>query len=329
MTPAASRLRRALREARRLLEEVKLSEDTAVGQCNQRQVTELLKYIKRIGFLLSLVKQEMQANADNSDKRETATTEVSLSGDDVGNAPTVVDAAEAFLSQFLDSYFPHLHVPVACVGLVARHRAPKQPFAVCEPFLIHEDSNAPCVRASIQLEPSPTVKSSTTPAKMGQSGGGDIAITNMAARSTNASSLISSSAFSSAPQDADDAAQKQVINEINDAIREIKEGALRVSDIMNQEKGRLEENAALLQRGVDGTTSQCKKMDRVGSAFGGGPVLPHFLRALPGVEVFWDSILAPLWRIIAQAVFICAIVAVTGGTVMLMLVTPKSYVYER
>nr|CCC94604.1 unnamed protein product [Trypanosoma congolense IL3000] len=310
MSATVRRLQRALREARRLSDaSTKVLDATGGEECPELS-DELLRYVRRVGYLLSLLSREMQATGGI------------VSGCDEprdDDATEVINSANTFLSEFLGTHMPHFNISASCVGVMVRQCTPKYPFDVEDPFFIHEDHHA----TAVQLKRPLCQKSTEVIPPRAK-------ITSLKGAATPMNSSSSSHVIPlQNSHDMHEAAQKQMIDEIKNAIREIKEGALSVSDIVNREKEHLEANAALLQRGVSRTTAQCRNMDRIGPASGGGLPLPRLLGRVPGAELFWSSFLLPLWSFIKQTLFILTIVGVTGGMMLMMLVTPKTYVYAR
>ncbi|CCD19437.1 hypothetical protein ERJ75_001046500 [Trypanosoma vivax] len=311
MNSRLSRLKCALSEAQLLFDAIQ-QEKVAGKLNNSSKQGELLKCARRVGFLLSTIKEEGWSAA--------TTKHLSCSVD------TSVKAAEDFLGRLLDSHMLGQVVPTSCVGLIACVQSPKEPFSTTVPFVLHKDPRDVCVKAKIfecQVNPTPA-----RPACASSSAG---ACNSDAATHTNGAHLAAhcyddKTARHSVPEEA---AQQQVLDDITNFIRDMKGGALLMSDMIQQEKQQLEVNAALLQRGVDRTTAQSKNISKAGAAFGCSSSQPRFLNRLPGATVIWNSMLIPLWSAIKQAFFMFVIVAITGGMLMFMLVVPKTYVYAQ
>ncbi|KEG10441.1 hypothetical protein DQ04_03711030 [Trypanosoma grayi] len=299
------RLSRTLKEAQSILGGLDENEDASVLDTRR---AELLKRIRRLGFLLSTGKQCLAAEEHLCDEA----------------AASIVRSAEEFLTKFVSTHNQQCFIPVASVGLVCRQRWPTRPFAVSEPFLVHEDSRGVSVAARVLAcayhrdEPSTPRAAAPYERKCA------------AAAAAAACGVVTGVHGSKAPiLSATESVHEQVMEDIRGAIKSMKEGAIRMSDLIQEERERLDANAELLQRGVDGATAESKQMDRLGIAFGGGSSLPRLLSGVPGAGMFWHAVVVPVWAVIRQAFFLCVIVALTGGVLLLMLTAPKTYAYAR
>ncbi|RNF19351.1 uncharacterized protein Tco025E_04215 [Trypanosoma conorhini] len=297
LRPCILRLRRALAKAQRLLRAAGAKAD--VRGLDEEHRAEFIKSVRRLGVLLSSAELQLGALG------EEACRDAAVAG--------IICSARAFLADAVSPKGSRGGLPAPCVGLLCRERAPRPPFAVTAPFLVQEDPRClgeparvlPCVYHRDE-EPVPR------------------------AAPPCAQPLEAMAHSHAAPTAADEeAAHAQVMEDIRAAIRGMKEGVIRMSDLMQQERVRLDANAELLQRGVDGTATQARRMDQLGYAFGGGPPPPRCLHSVPGAELFWQTVVAPMWAVLRQAVFLCLIVATTCGVLLLMVMAPKTYVYFR
>ncbi|ESL10044.1 hypothetical protein TRSC58_02228 [Trypanosoma rangeli SC58] len=295
LRPCILRLRRTLTKAQRLLRATDPEAD-ARG-LDKKNRAEFLKCARRLGVLLLSVQQQLRALGEDACRDEAVSGPIS--------------AARAFLADAVSPDGNQGGIPVPCVGLLCREHTPRPPFAVSAPFLVQEDSRCMCEPARIlscvyhrDEEP---ISHAVSPC-----------VQPKEARAQSHAAPTASD---------EEAAHAQVMEDIREAIKGMKEGAIRMSDLMQQERMQLDANAELMQRGIDGTSTQSRRMDKLGYAFGVGPPPPCCLSKIPGAKLFWQTVVAPMWVVIRQAVFLCIIVATTCSVLLLMVTAPKTYVY--
>jgi hypothetical protein len=122
-----------------------------------------------------------------------------------------------------------------------------------------------------------------------------------------------------------------VVDEVRRSIDALKGNAGRLQMQIAQDDTTLQSNEALMQRAVQQATQQSKTVKRITGGSGSSSLaaaLPggHLLSRIPGVELVWSAVLVPLWAVVRQAVLLLLVVAVTLGTVFMMLVVPRLYV---
>ncbi|EKF38082.1 hypothetical protein MOQ_001713 [Trypanosoma cruzi marinkellei] len=300
LRPSVFRLGKTLTKAQQLLLSATADRTGTCGLEGEKR-DEFLKYIRRLGALVSSVELQMNALDDDDGKDEAVAQ--------------LVFAAKKFLSDvLLSAHGRQGGIPLSCVGLLCREQSPRHPFAASEPFLVQEDprgmSEAACVFPCMYHHHNEASK----PQEIS---------TYVRLNDANAH------AHSVPTANGEEAAHAKVMEDIREAIKGMKEGVTRMSDMMQQERLRLDANAELLRRGVDGTSTQSRRMDQLGYAFGGGPSLPRCLSSIPAAKLFWQTVVVPMWVIIRQAIFLLIIVAITCSVLLLMITAPKTYIYVR
>ncbi|KAF8285178.1 hypothetical protein TcBrA4_0033930 [Trypanosoma cruzi] len=300
LRPSIFRLSKTLTKAQQLLLSVTADRAGACGLEEEKRA-EFLKYIRRLGVLVSSIELQMTALDDDGGRDEAVAR--------------LVSAAKKFLSDvLLSAHGRQGGIPLSCVGLLCRERSPKHPFAVSEPFLVQEDLRGMSETAYVFPCMYHHHNEASNPQEISK-------CLRLNDANTHAHSVPTATR--------EEAAHAKVMEDIREAIKGMKEGVTRMSDMMQQERLRLDANSELLQRGVDGTSTQSRHMDQLGYAFGGGPSLPRCLSCIPGAKIFWQTIVAPMWVVIRQAIFLFMIVAITCGVLLLMVTAPKTYVYVR
>ncbi|RNF11024.1 hypothetical protein TraAM80_01151 [Trypanosoma rangeli] len=295
LRPCILRLRRTLTKAQRLLRATDPEAD-ARG-LDKRNRAEFLRCVRRLGVLLFSAQLQLRALGEDACRDEAVSS--------------LLCAARSFLADAVSLDGSQSGVPVPCVGLLCREHTPRPPFAVSAPFLVQEDSCCMCEPARIL---SCVYHRDEEP------------ISHAVSPCVQPNEVSERSHAVPAASD-EEAAHAQVMEDIREAIKGMKEGAIRMSDLMQQERMRLDANAELLQRGIDGTSTQSRRMDKLGHVFGVGPPPPSCLSKIPGAKLFWQTVVAPMWVVIRQAVFLCIIVATTCSVLLLMVAAPKTYVY--
>lgn len=137
-------------------------------------------------------------------------------------------------------------------------------------------------------------------------------------------SLPTSSPAATTPE----TAEETVINDIKEAIHQMKEGALQMSAMMSQERPQLESAEALLSSGVSKGRKNLQELDKVSYLSGGGSAnvsggsIYRLFSAVPGMGLVWNSVLLPIWVFLKQVLFMMLILVTTG--VMLVVIATFS-----
>lgn len=117
-------------------------------------------------------------------------------------------------------------------------------------------------------------------------------------------------------------AEDQLMEDIQQAIHQMKDGALQMSAMMAQERAQMKSATELLSGGVAKTRANMKDLDRV-SYVAASSQVPHILSFIPGMPILWRTVLQPLWAMLKQVLLMASILAITGCVLVLISVVPK------
>ncbi|XQJ29285.1 hypothetical protein NXY56_005325 [Leishmania guyanensis] len=118
-----------------------------------------------------------------------------------------------------------------------------------------------------------------------------------------------------------------IMKDIQQAIHQMKDGALQMSALMEQEKSQMKSAADLLSVGVAKGQANMHELDRV-SYVAEGTRVPWMLKCVPGMAILWRTVLQPMWAFLKQTLMMTSIIAVTGGVLLLISVVPRPTVYR-
>lgn len=117
-------------------------------------------------------------------------------------------------------------------------------------------------------------------------------------------------------------AEAAAVLDVKEAIRQMKEGALQMSELMSQERDTLAQSEQLLSDGVSRSRQQIKELDRL-PYLSSASYAPQLLQRIPGGHLLWQTVVLPLWETMKQALFISAVLVVTVFSTMVMLMRSK------
>ncbi|KPI90301.1 hypothetical protein ABL78_0527 [Leptomonas seymouri] len=122
-------------------------------------------------------------------------------------------------------------------------------------------------------------------------------------------------------------AEDRIMADIQQAIHQMKDGALQVSAMMEQERSQMKSAAELLSGGLAKTQTEIKQLDRVSYVEASAEV-PWVLTLIPGMSFLWRTVLQPLWAFLKQALLMALILAITLGVLVLITVLPKPVMFR-
>ncbi|KAG5471285.1 hypothetical protein LSCM1_01359 [Leishmania martiniquensis] len=122
-------------------------------------------------------------------------------------------------------------------------------------------------------------------------------------------------------------AEDRIMADIQHAMQQMKNGALQMRALMEQEKSQMRSAADLLSDGVAKGQTNMHELDRV-SYVAEVAHVPWWLRCVPGMPLLWRTVLQPMWAFIKQALAMAFILAVTGCVLLLISLLPKPTVYR-
>ncbi|CAG9579214.1 conserved hypothetical protein [Leishmania major strain Friedlin] len=248
------------------------------------------------------------------------------------------DTAQRLLAQYLSQTPTLVHLPVSCVGTVPRtlecgltavattsfgrkchvYVDVVPPHAACiPPAAVHFIEGASPAAADVQ--DSSLVRGSVSQTKEEP---GVRERKNSAAASFAGHPLGTSSAVGAAIT-----AEDRIMEDIQQAIHQMKDGALQMSALMEQEKAKMKSAADLLSDGVAKGQTHMHELDRV-SYVAEAAHVPWMLRFVPGMPILWRTVLQPMWAFLKQVLVMASIIAVTGCVLLLISVVPKPTVYR-
>ncbi|KAG5497531.1 hypothetical protein JKF63_03795 [Porcisia hertigi] len=314
--------------------------------------------IRRLGELLREAKELEQRVAAESSDNTGNTQETTESVDDDTDTPLGAyyrqqlqacfthiqqdaNAAQKLLAQFLSKSPTLAHLPVSCVGTAPQtlehgftasaaasfdnssriYADVVPPRAACIPPAAVHSVEGPSSSWTEAQDPSPiregAAQTKATPAAKG--------------RMTTA--VVTSASFSAHPNRTPSAAgatisaEDCIMEDIQQAIHQMKDGALQMSALMAQEKSQMKSANDLLSGGVAKSQANMRQLDRV-SYVGEAQRAPWILKHVPGMPILWRTVLQPMWAFLKQVLLMVSIIAVTGCMVLLIGVVPKPVVYR-
>jgi len=297
---ALRRLGQVTEQARRLLEAM---------QCQERLPDAALRTTHR-----PLVSEE--AGIDQSFYETQLTQRFhSLQGNYV--------AARQALQTALDCREETRNFPVSCVGaqprLVVTQPRGYASNPPASPCLLFEETHT-CSDAAGRTLPLPSIEvleatNSARPAATIDDAPHDAAATRATPRDTAASPPLLSTA------------EEQVMGDIQSAIQQMKQGALQMGAMMEQERTRLQSAEELLAGGVQRGHENLQQLSKV-SYVREGTQPPWWLASIPGCGLLWRSLLQPLWGFVKQVLMFALVLASTGVLLLLISVFPKPHTYR-
>ncbi|AYU81249.1 hypothetical protein LdCL_310012000 [Leishmania donovani] len=249
------------------------------------------------------------------------------------------DAAQRLLAQYLSQTPTLAHLPVSCVGTAPRtlecgltavaatsfsrkchiYVDVVPPHAACiPPAAVHFIEGASPAGADVQ--DSSLVRGSVAQTKEEP---------GFRERRTSAAASFAGYPFgTSSAVGAAITAEDRIMEDIQQAIHQMKDGALQMSALMEQEKAKMKSAADLLLDGVAKGQAHMHELDRV-SYVAEAARVPWTLRFVPGMPILWRTVLQPMWAFLKQVLVMASIIAVTGCVLLLISVVPKPTVYRR
>ncbi|KAL7697391.1 hypothetical protein NQL31_003857 [Lotmaria passim] len=122
-------------------------------------------------------------------------------------------------------------------------------------------------------------------------------------------------------------AEDRIMADIQQAIHQMKDGALQMSAMMAQEKPQMQLATELLSNGVAKTQTNMRELDRV-SYVAASTRVPWVLTFIPGMPLLWRTVLQPMWAMVKQVLLMAAILAMTGCVLVLISVVPKPVLFR-
>ncbi|KPA73896.1 hypothetical protein ABB37_09509 [Leptomonas pyrrhocoris] len=122
-------------------------------------------------------------------------------------------------------------------------------------------------------------------------------------------------------------AEDRIMEDIQQAIHQMKDGALQMSAMMEQERSQMKSAADLLSGGVAKTQAGVRELDRVSFVVASTRV-PWVLSCVPGMPLVWRTVLQPLWALVKQVLLMAAILAMTGCVLVLISAVPKPVLFR-
>lgn len=131
----------------------------------------------------------------------------------------------------------------------------------------------------------------------------------------------------SAPAAPAPTAEDRIMADIQQAIHQMKDGALQMGALMAQEKSQMQSAAELLSGGVAKSQANMKELNRVAEVAAQTRV-PWVLARVPGMPILWRTVLQPMWAFLKQMLLMAAVLAVTGVVLLVISALPKPTVYR-
>lgn len=248
------------------------------------------------------------------------------------------DAAQRLLAQYLSQTPTLAHLPVSCVGTAPRtlecgftavaatsfsrkchiYTDVVPPHMACiPPAAVHFIEGASPAVADV--ENSSLVRGSVSQTK--QEPG--VKERRVSAAASFAGHPLGTSAAVGVAITAED----RIMEDIQQAIHQMKDGALQMRALMEQEKSKMKFAADLLSDGIATGQANMHELDRV-SYVAEAAHVPWTLRFVPGMPILWRTVLQPMWAFLKQVFMMASIIAVTGCVLLLISVVPKPTVYR-
>ncbi|KAG5496893.1 hypothetical protein GH5_01400 [Leishmania sp. Ghana 2012 LV757] len=248
------------------------------------------------------------------------------------------DAAQRLLMQYLSNNPTLAHLPVSCVGTAPRILECGLTGATAASFgstsRIYADSVPPHAAhippaAVYSIEGASSAAAGTQNSSVAR---GSVAETKKEAdskeRETSAAASLSGHAMgTSAAAGPAITAEDRIMEDIQQAIHQMKDGALQMSALMEQEKSRMKSATELLSGGVAKGQANMHDLDRV-SYVAEAAHVPWLLLCMPGMPILWRTVLQPMWAFVKQVLMMSFIIAVTGCVLLLISFLPKPTVYR-
>ncbi|GET91051.1 hypothetical protein, conserved [Leishmania tarentolae] len=248
------------------------------------------------------------------------------------------DAAQQLLSKYLSQVPSLAHLPVSCVGTAPRTLERRSTAdastafrSKCHIYVDVMTPHAACIpKASVY-----SIEGASTTAADVQSlspVGGSVAPTKedtgVKERGAGAAASFPGHPLgTSAAVSATTTAEDRIMEDIQHAIHHMKDGALQMSALMEQEKLKMKSAAELLSDGVVKSQVNMQELDRV-SYVASAAHIPWMLRCVPGMPILWRMVLQPIWAFLKQVLLMASIIAVTGCLLFLISVMSKPTVYH-
>ncbi|KAK7195127.1 hypothetical protein NESM_000436400 [Novymonas esmeraldas] len=230
-------------------------------------------------------------------------------------------AARRLLSSYLSRNPALTHLPISCVGTAPRVFTDAASAQTCHVFTDVLPPHAAHIPAPAQYSITSDASAAAT-AVRASTRAAEPATTHPSAHGSIALPASAAAAVAAPPT-----AEERIMEDIQHAIHQMKDGALQMSALMEQEKSQMKSAADLLSGGVAKGQSNMKELDRVDNV-GAAMHIPWVLARVPGMSLLWRTVLQPMWAVLKQALLMAAIVAVTGCVLLLISVVPKPIVFR-
>ncbi|CAD2214005.1 hypothetical protein ADEAN_000144900 [Angomonas deanei] len=118
-----------------------------------------------------------------------------------------------------------------------------------------------------------------------------------------------------------------LLKDIKMAVRQMKEGAMKMNEIMEGEKESFLLSETLLSSNIDKNQKNMRDIDKIDGAR--HRPLPSFLRRIPGMAFMWSQLIIPLWESVKHAIYLLIVVLITFFMLFLMLTAsrPRKYIH--
>ncbi|KAG5471936.1 hypothetical protein CUR178_02601 [Leishmania enriettii] len=248
------------------------------------------------------------------------------------------DAAQRLLMQYLSNNPTLAHLPVSCVGTAPRILECGLTGATAASFgstsRIYADSVPPHA-AHIPPAAVYSIEGASSPAAGMQNSSvaqGSVAEMKKEAhskeREASAAAFLSGYAMGTAAAAGPNiTAEERIMKDIQQAIHQMKDGALQMSALMEQEKSRMKSATDLFSGGVAKGQANMHDLNRV-SYVADAAHVPWLLRCVPAMPILWRTVLQPMWAFVKQVLMMSFIIAVTGCVLLIISFLPKPTVYR-
>ncbi|CCW71970.1 unnamed protein product [Phytomonas sp. Hart1] len=127
----------------------------------------------------------------------------------------------------------------------------------------------------------------------------------------------------------EESSEEAVMRDIRATIKQVKNGALQVRHLMNEEAHVLSTSEALLSDGVGKSRKNLLDINRISEVkeASEGNML-RLIRRIPGGAIFWQTMIMPLWGFIRQIILFSLILSVVFMMMVLIISVGKPRVYR-
>ena len=142
--------------------------------------------------------------------------------------------------------------------------------------------------------------------------------------------VIASPSTAGDAADGDKKLGDNILNEVSRAILEMKEGALRMKQVMQSEEQTLRENDELLQKTLESTKKQSGEVEAISGGRRGGLLSAPLSGSGGGGKLLEMSSMARMmfsgiYDVIMRALWMALVLAVTLGTLFIVVMVPRAY----